>query len=178
MPFIKNGEPEHHSNFAIDVRSRKSMDNGRQADCTQPKEVMADQNLPDAHPAFSNHFSAPIYEDAAGEFAPFGTDEGWDTLHSVAQNRDQLPDNATVRDVLALAGFPDAGGWDERPNGEEWYEDATMIAASAFSLLRLTGQIDDTGRHQALEALDILIDFFGDQPELQQQRVDLDSWTG
>jgi hypothetical protein len=47
-----------------------------------------------------------------------------------------------------------------------------------FPHFRLTGQIDDTGRHQALEALDILIDFFGDQPELQQQRTDLDSWTG
>lgn len=154
------------------------MDNGRQADCTQPKEVMADQNLPDAHPAFSSHFSAPIYGDPAGEFAPFGTDEGWDMLHSVAQDRDQLPDSATVTDVLALAGFPDAGGWDENPSGEEWYEDAILVAASAFTLLRLTGQIDDTGRQQALEALDILIDFFGDQPDLQQQRTDLDSWTG
>jgi uncharacterized protein YfeS len=139
---------------------------------------MDDQNLPNAHPAFSSHFSAPIYEDPAGEFAPFGTDQGWDILHSVAQNGDQLPNNATVEDVLALAGFPEAGGWDDNPSGEEWYEDATMVAASAFTLLRLTGQIDDTGRQQALEALAILIDFFGDQPELQQQRTDLDSWTG
>jgi uncharacterized protein YfeS len=77
-----------------------------------------------------------------------------------------------------LAGSPGAGGWDENPSGEEWYEDATLVAASAFTLLRLTGQIDDTGRQQALEALDILIDFFGDQPDLQQQRTDLDSWTG
>lgn len=139
---------------------------------------MADQNLPDAHPAFSSHFSAAIYEDPAGEFAPFGTDEGWEMLHSVAQHRDQLPNNATVKDILALAGFPYAGGGDEHPSGEEWYEDATVIVASAFTLLRLTGQIDDAGRLQASEAFDILVDFFGDQPELQQQRTDLDSWTG
>ena len=99
-------------------------------------------------------------------------------LHSVAQHRDQLPNNATVKDILALAGFPDARGWDEHPSGEEWYEDATVIVASAFTLLRLTGQIDDAGRQQASEAFDILVDFFGDQPELQQQRTDLDSWTG
>jgi uncharacterized protein YfeS len=95
---------------------------------------MADQNFPDAHPAFSSHFSAPIYEDPAGEFAPFGTDEGWDMLHSVAQRRDQLPNNATVKDVLALADFPDAVEWDENPSGEEWYEDATVIAAFRISV--------------------------------------------
>ncbi|GAA3699333.1 hypothetical protein GCM10023081_40250 [Arthrobacter ginkgonis] len=139
---------------------------------------MDDQNLPKAHPAFSRHFSAPIYEDPAGEFAPFGTDEGWDMLYVVAQECDRLPANATVEDVLALAGFPEAGGWDETPSGEEWYEDATLVAASAFTLLRLTGHIDDAGRQQAVEALGILIDFFGDQPELRQQRTDLVNWTG
>lgn len=152
---------------------------GRQANLhIQTEEDMDNEKLPNAHPAFSSHFSAPIYEDPAAEFAPFGTDEGWDILHSVAQDRDQLPNNATVNDVLTWAGFPDAGGWDESPSGEEWYEEATLVTASAFTLLRLTGQIDDTGRRQALEAVDILIDFFGDQPELQQQRTDLNSWTG
>lgn len=47
---------------------------------------------------------------------------------------------------------------------------------ATFTLLRLTGQIDKTGRVRELGALGILIDFFGDEPELEQQKKDLERW--
>lgn len=37
-----------------------------------------DEDLPKAAPAFAAHFTDPIYNDSGGEFAPFGTDEGFD----------------------------------------------------------------------------------------------------
>ena len=137
---------------------------------------MNEEELPEAHENFTRHFTAPFYEDVAGEFAPFGSDEGWDTLHDAAEKRAELTSGSTVADVLEIVDAPATGGWGESPTAEEWYEDATFVAAAAFTLLRLTGQIDETGRVRALEALDILIDFFGDEPELEQQKKDLERW--
>lgn len=137
---------------------------------------MDDDQLPEAHENFARHFTAPIYEDQAEEFAPFGSDEGWDTLNIAAEKRTELTKSTTVADVLEITDAPATGGWGESPTAEEWYEDATFVAAAAFTLLRLTGQIDESGRVRALEALDILIDYFGDEPELEQQKKDLKSW--
>jgi uncharacterized protein YfeS len=137
---------------------------------------MNEEQLPEAHENFTRHFLAPIYEDQDGEFAPFGSDEGWDILHLAAKNRNELTSGVTVADLLEFVDAAESGGWGESPTAEEWYEDATFVAAAAFTLLRLTGQIDETGRVRALEALDILIDFFGDQPELEQQKKDLERW--
>ena len=137
---------------------------------------MNEEQLPEAHENFTRHFTAPIYEDEAGESAPFGSDEGWDTLHIAAEKRNELANDATVADVLEIVDAPATGEWGESPTAEEWNEDATFVAAAAFTLLRLTGQIDETGRVRALEALGILIDFFGDEPELEQQKKDLERW--
>lgn len=137
---------------------------------------MSEDELPVAHENFTRHFTAPIYDDQDGEFAPFGTDEGWDILHAAAEKRNDLTTGATVADLLEIVDAGESGGWGESPTAEEWYEDATFVAAAAFTLLRITGQIDETGRVQALEALGILINFFGDEPELQLQRKDLERW--
>lgn len=110
----------------------------------------------------------------AGKFAPFGSDEGWDTLHIAAEKRNELFNYATVADILEIAEAPVAGEWGESLTAEEWNEDVTFVAVAALTLLRLTGQIDKTGRVRALEALAILIDFFGDEPELEQQKKDLE----
>lgn len=137
---------------------------------------MNEEQLPEAHENFKRHFTALFYEDEACEFAPFGSDEGWDTLHIAAERRTGLTSGSTVTDVLEIVEAPATGEWGESPTAEEWNEDATFVAAAAFTLLRLTGQIDETGRVWALEALDILIDYFGDEPELEQQKKDLESW--
>lgn len=138
---------------------------------------MEDEQLPAAHENFARHFTAPIYEDQANEFAPFGSDEGWDTLEIAAEHRTELLNGATVADVLEIVDGPVDNQWGDSPDAEEWNEDATFVAAAAFTLLRLTGQIDEIGRVRALEALDILIDYFGEEPELRQQKNDLERWS-
>jgi len=143
--------------------------------CQDPEDTMDDE-LVKAHPAFTRHFSAPIYDDPANELAPFGSDEGWDLLFTVAQRCEELTDTATLDDVLALADVPVADEWGENPEGEQWYEDATFVAAAGFTLLRLTGQIDPAGHQRTLQAVNILIDYFGEHPDLLQQRADLHSW--
>ncbi|WP_345470097.1 hypothetical protein QMQ05_11255 [Glutamicibacter ectropisis] len=138
--------------------------------------MMNEEELPQAHKNFTRHFTATFYEDESCEFAPFGSDEGWDTLQEAAEYRNELNSGSTVADVLEITEAPISGEWGKTPSAEEWYEDATFIVAAAFTLLRLTGQIDEAGRVRALEALDILIEFFGDEPELLQQKEDLQSW--
>ena len=138
---------------------------------------MNEEQLPEAHENFKRHFTAPFYEDVTSDLAPFGSDEGWDALHIAAEKRTELTSDSTVADVLEIIDEPEAGEWGESPTGEEWNEDATLVASAAFTLLRLTGQIDETGRVWALEALGILIDYFGDEPELEQQKKDLESWS-
>ena len=138
---------------------------------------MEDEQLPAAHENFARHFTAPIYEEQADEFAPFGSDEGWDTLQVATENRTELHNGSTVADVLEIVDAPAGEEWGESPDAEEWYSDATFVAAAAFTLLRLTGQIDEVGRARALEALDILIDYFGEEPELRQQKNDLERWS-
>ncbi len=137
---------------------------------------MEDEQLPAAHENFARHFKASIYEEPADEFAPFGSDEGWDILQVAAENRAELLNGATVADLLEIVDAPVEEGWGDSPDAEEWYSDATFVAAAAFTLLRLTGQIDEVGRSRALEALDILIDYFGEEPELRQQKNDLERW--
>jgi len=51
-----------------------------------------DGALPEAAPAFRSHFTDPVYDDQAGDLAPFGTDEGWDLLHEWAARRNELTD--------------------------------------------------------------------------------------
>ncbi|MFJ2621337.1 hypothetical protein [Glutamicibacter sp. NPDC087344] len=137
---------------------------------------MNEEQLPEAHERFTRHFTAAIYEDQASEFAPFGSDEGWDTLHVAAEKRNELTIHSTVAELLEIVDAPATGAWGQSPEAEEWNEDAVFVAAAAFTLLRLTGQIDEPGRVLAQEALGILIDFFGDEPELVQQKMDLERW--
>jgi hypothetical protein len=67
---------------------------------TTEKAMMDNEDLPEAAPAFAAHFSNPVYDDPAGEFAPFGSDEGFDMLYEWAERRDELVrfvDEADVR---------------------------------------------------------------------------------
>lgn len=140
--------------------------------------------LPTAHPAFQRHFTDPVYDDPAGEFAPFGTDEGADLMDEWADRRDEIAD-FTVADLLGESGFegalddldlPDGGEDVPEPGGP--IDAATIVVGAAFTLLRLTGRIDPAGREAALRALGVLEGAYGPMPELERQHADLDAWRG
>lgn len=145
---------------------------------------MDDGDLPKAAPAFAAHFSDPVYNDAGSEFAPFDTDEGFDLLYEWDERRDELEADTTVADLIEESGFSDIfseldtpeGPGIPRPGGQ--VDAATITIGAGFTLLRLTGRIDDEGRRQTLMALDILIRRWDAPEQLVRQRSDLESWTG
>ncbi|WP_285104100.1 hypothetical protein [Promicromonospora sp. MEB111] len=130
-----------------------------------------DEDLGPKHPAFAAHFRDPIYDDEGDDFAPFGNDEGWDTLVEAAKRVDELDGSTTLVQI-----------------DPEWFEDEAAVAAgldeddmdmadftigAGFALLRLTGQIDDVGRGLVLRALDARDRLQGPQPETERLRADL-----
>jgi hypothetical protein len=139
--------------------------------------------LPAEHPSFAAHFTDPVYSDVVGEFAPFGTDEGFELLQSWADRREDLSPTATLAWLLAESGLDDLLGQldaDEpgmipEPGGQ--IDAATFVVAAGFTLLRLTGRIDEDGKSLTLRALDVLITRYDAPPELLRQRDDLLSWT-
>lgn len=149
---------------------------------------MADDEseLPTAHPAFSAHFTDPLYDDEGAEFAPFGTDEGWDLVMEWGERRDELTAASTVRDVveddelydeaLAELGRVPAEGED----APDLVDTATIVVGAGFTLLRLTGRIDEEGKQLVLQALDSLARFYthAESDELVIMRADLASWSG
>jgi uncharacterized protein YfeS len=151
---------------------------------TGEQDMTDDDGLPEADPAFAAHFTDPVYDDPAGEFAPFAADEGWDLLIEWSERREALGTHTTVEDVLAESGFDDVlsqldvaeGQGIPEPGGQ--VDAATITIGAGFSLLRLTGHIDEPGRQQTLRALEILIQRYGSPPELLRQRDDLETWTG
>ena len=60
---------------------------------------------------------------------------------------------------------------------EDGVDAATVVVGAGFTLLRLTGQIDDEGRAAVLRALAALEAFHGEQPELSRMRDDLESFV-
>ncbi|GLI27263.1 hypothetical protein ARHIZOSPH14_15050 [Agromyces rhizosphaerae] len=142
------------------------------------------EGLPPAAPAFAAHFTDPIYDDPAGEFAPFGTDEGWDLLAEWAERRGELDTGTTLADLAEQSGFADivaeldaeARPGIPEPGGP--IDAATIVVGAGFTVLRLTGNIDEAGRRQTLRALEVLIHEYGSRRELLRQREDLESWAG
>lgn len=158
-------------------------DEAHQVPSTAEDIVMDNDGLPEAAPAFVTHFTDPIYDDPADEFAPFGTDEGWDLLHEWAERRDELSPSTTVADLIGESAFDEfVAKLDEEespgipaPGGQ--VDAATIIIGAGFTLLRLAGHIDDAGREQTLKALDVLIRRYESPGQLLRQRADLHSWT-
>lgn len=149
---------------------------------TEKVMMMDDEDLPEAAPAFAAHFTDPLYDDPAGEFAPFGSDEGFDLLYEWAERRDELDSHTTVADLVEESGFAGVVNELDTPEGPGipvpagQVDAATITIGAGFTLLRLTGHIDEAGREQTLKALDILIRFYDSPPELLRQRADLQSW--
>jgi len=132
-----------------------------------------------ADDAFTEHFTSPIYDDPAGEFAPFGNDDGADLLADWAVRTDELGPTSTVRDLLA-DGFDDpvaVDGMFAELDDEDGIDTAFIVVGAGFTLLRLTGQIDDEGRTGVLRALLALETSYGEQPELTRMRDDLESFV-
>jgi hypothetical protein len=161
-----------------------STSGGDEAPSTAGSMMMGNEDLPAASPAFAAHFSDPIYDDPADEFAPFGTDEGFDLVHEWAERRDELGPDTTVAHLLEESGFADVGSELDNPEGPGvpaaggQVDAATITIGAGFTLLRLTGRIDEDGRRQTLKALDVLIHRYDSPPQLVRQRRDLASWAG
>jgi predicted small lipoprotein YifL len=115
-----------------------------------------------AHPAFTRHFTDPLYADEADEFAPFGNDEGWDTLAEWSDRRAELTDCSTVRQLLEDSGV----GTDhlERDGPDV---DGFVIGAG-LGLIYLTGRIDPEGKQLTLDALHRTYSSYADENPRQQ----------
>jgi uncharacterized protein YfeS len=130
--------------------------------------------MPEAVEAFSDHFTDPVYRDQAGEFAPFGTDEGSDLLYEWAGRRGELNDASTVAQILEIDSLDVLD--EDLTETDGRLELAPSVVGAAFTLLYLTGQIDPAGKDLALAELNVMIDSYGPQPELLRQRDDLRAW--
>lgn len=129
-------------------------------------------------PAFAQHFTDPIYDDAGDAFAPFGSDEGSDLLASWAARRADLDETSTLATILGCE--PDAvATYAGEMDGVDGLDTAMFITSAAFVLLRLADHINETDQQQALTALDFQINTLR-LPEtpaaLNTQRHDLGTW--
>lgn len=142
-------------------RSRHGPDTfARRADAARVLGEVMGMVEPTLHPAFTRHFTGRIYDpsdSSAYDWPPFGTDEGSDELNEWAGRIDELAQNATVRYMLGGANETtvDGGSADELSDAHE------ALIGIGFTLLGLTGQIDDEGRQWVKNAL-----------ERQQQRAE------
>ena len=69
-----------------------------------------------AHPRFAAHFTDPMYNDPADEWAPFGSDEAADVLAEWEERRDALTSSTRLRDMY--------------DSEEEWRESVNEIGTS------------------------------------------------
>ena len=131
------------------------------------------------HPDFSAHFTDPMYDDPGDEFAPFGSDEGADDLTEWSERLDELDDSTTVRFLLE-DGFDDPTDVDgfitELTDEDESVDAAVITVGAGFTLLRLTGHIDEEGRALVLTALGRLQAFYGEQSQFTRMRADLEAF--
>ena len=96
-----------------------------------------------AHPAFAAHFTDEIYGLEAGDVLPFGTDAGSDMLFRWLNQPEQLREQPTLR--FAMAGDVEEAADLRRPPPGQGAEDDEELIAAGFTLLYITGNIDDEG---------------------------------
>lgn len=95
---------------------------------------------------FYTAFNDSIYTDDASDFGPFGNDTGADIFASWASRHPHKEANYTVRDVLRET-------WDAHFVIDKSADTDEAIIGAGFTLLRLTGRIDEEGRGLVLDAL-------------------------
>ncbi len=108
-----------------------------------------DADFPEPHPTFAEHFADPIYHDAGDELAPFGSDEGFDTLYTWQDHRDELTACTTVRSMFG-DGTSSPAPLDE--SGDDPAQDGAIIGVG-FTLIFFTGHIDPEGKRLVLDAI-------------------------
>ena len=97
----------------------------------------------------SARFPDPLYLDQAEEFAPFGTDEGADTLWVWNMRRPELTKCTTM---LWIIKQEDEAGALEDPKSNSPDVDGFIVGAG-FALILFTGHIASEGKRLVLDAL-------------------------
>ena len=107
-------------------------------------------------PAFTRHFTDPLYADVGDDLAPFGSDEGSDLLASWGARRQELDTTSTLATVLECDPS-DVARYMGPMSGVDGIETASFITSAGFVLLRLIGHLSEEDRRLVLQALDFQI---------------------
>lgn len=130
-----------------------------------------DDDLGPKHPGFAAHFRDPMYDDPGDELAPFGTDEGWDILAESVERIDELSGSTTLAQMIPE--WFESGPVVPADLSEDDVDLIDIVVGSGFALLRLTGQIDQSGLTLVLRALEVRDDLYGPQRQTERMRADL-----
>ena len=136
--------------------------------------AIAEVVLPPAHPRYLEVFGDPFYEDQVHDFAPFGSDEGWDAMADLVEHPPAVTGADTVRGLARRVwDWDDGTAFDQDGLLETEYTDPAVIGI-AFTLLRVTGHLDEEGRERLVAALRRQRERFGDDvPDFTRMLADL-----
>jgi hypothetical protein len=115
-------------------------------------------DFPKPHQDFARHFTDPLYYDEGEELAPFGSDEGSDTLWIWTPRRSELTKCTTLRWMIEQDD--EAGALDDPANNGPDVD--SFIIGAGFALLLFTGHIDTEGKELVLDALHRTYSFYAD----------------
>jgi uncharacterized protein YfeS len=157
--------------LVIDSRIHKVATRSIVARIQRRVQIRRSEGLGLKHPAFAAHFRDPIYDEEGDDLAPFGSDEGWDLLAGWGKRTDELSSTSTLAQIVPEE-FEKRAVVPADLNENDVDLVGTVIGAG-FTLLRLTGQIDEPGRALLFRALDIREQVEGQRAETDRMRADL-----
>lgn len=137
---------------------------------------MPERPLPEPHSAFAAHFDDDLYDNIDDAYAPFGSAEGEELLREWGERREELEDEGALITDLVPAFGDDLGTRIGEDDEEADLE--TLVVAAGFTILRLLGLIDEQDRQYMLRSLAHLELVYGEQPEFETMREDLESFDG
>lgn len=119
-----------------------------------------------SHPKFTEHFTEDFYYDCGEEYAPFGSDEGSDTLYAITLEIRKKPKldfykfpKILIENDWGMKYYP-ADSVDENfiknMSGEEEMNvvQSDMVTyAAAFAQIKMTGKIDERLKLRAINAM-------------------------
>jgi len=133
--------------------SQQAQPPGAPARPSAPEPAENDGSLPEPHPAFRAHFTAPFYVDQGDEFAPFGNDEAADSVADLLAVRHRIVETTTLRALAAVAFGDEAKAVFENLQYDDDHVDPIIIGVG-FLLIYLTGRIDDEGRRALIASIE------------------------